>query len=248
MLARPLVQGNQIKNVMTIFQNHKQVINDVNEKLMASLPSLMLDTEIILVSRTYSATIQAILDFGEAELNFRKGERFRTLGLSENIVAYSNEQLTELNARGISMLDKGIAVFDEFINSNEFSNEPVPADAFDREKLKVKEILAQSHLKVSDVVKLNNALSEVIDVIARDGELGVINFIRAKLVELKNVRLSPSRGTEENIPVWKIIAALILFGIMSWKVLRCIRKNRCCTANMTENVIIGILAVAISLC
>jgi len=97
-------------------------------------------------------------------------------------------------------------------------------------------------------VKLDNALSEVIDVIGRDGELGVINLIRAKLVELKNVRLSPSRGTEENIPVWKIIAALIFFGIMSWKVLRCVRKNRCCRANMTENVIIGILAVAMSLC
>jgi hypothetical protein len=248
MLTRFLVKGNQIKKVMTIFQNHKQVINDVNEKLMASLPSLMLDNEIILVSQTYAATIQAILNFGEAELNFRKGERFEMLGLSENVVVYSKEQLTELNTRGIAMLDKAIEAFDEFIESNEFSNEPVPADAFDSEKLKVKEILAQSHLKVSDVVKLDNALSEVIDVIARDGELGVVNFIRAKLVELKNVRLSPSRGTEENIPIWKLIAALILFGIMSWKVLRCILRNRCCRANMTENVIIGILAIAISLC
>lgn len=233
---------------MTIFQDHKQVINDVNEKLMAGLPPLMLDTEIVLVSQTYAATIQAILNFGEAELNFRKGERFETLGLSENVVAYSREQLTELNARGIAMLDKAIEAFDEFINSNEFSNEPVSGGAFDVEKLKVKEILAQSHLKVSDVVKLNNALNEVLGVIANGGELGVINFIKAKLSEFKDVRLSPSRGTEENIPVWKIIAALILLGIMSYKVLRCIRRNRCCRANMTENVIIGILAVALSLC
>ena len=127
---------------MTIFQDHKQVINDVNEKLMAGLPPLMLDTEIVLVSQTYAATIQAILNFGEAELNFRKGERFETLGLSENVVAYSREQLTELNTRGIVMLDKAIEAFDEFINSNEFSNEPVLGGAFDVEKLKVKEILA----------------------------------------------------------------------------------------------------------
>ncbi len=233
---------------MIIFENNKQVIKNVDDKVMACLPSLMLDTEIELVSQTYYAATKAILHFGEAELNFRTGERFSALGLSGNIVKYSNEQLTEWNDRGVKMLDRAIAAFDEFINTHEFSSKPISRGDFNDEQLRIKEALAQSHLKVSDVVKLNNAFEEMVVQAAESGELGVINYMRGKLDALKKVRLSPSRGTEENIPIWKLISAALLFGFLGYKFIRCKVRKRCCRTNFTENLIIGILTIALSLC
>lgn len=233
---------------MVIFENNKHVIKNVSDKVMACLPSLMLDTEIELVSQTYYAATQAMLHFGEAELNFRTGERFGALGLSEDVINYSNEQLTEWNNRGIKVLDRAIAAFEEFINTHEFSSEPIPSEDFNDEQLRIKEVLGQAHLKVSDVVKLNTAFEEMVSQAAENGELGVINYMKGKLNELKDVRLSPSRGTEDNIPVWKLISAALLFGFLGYKFIRCRLRGRCCRTNFTENLIIGILAIALALC
>lgn len=105
-------------------------------------------------------------------------------------------------------------------------------------------MLAETPLKSSDVLKLINAFDEVISKASKDGELGVVTFMRDKLVELKKVRLSPSRGTEDNIPVWKLIGAIVLFGFPVYKSLRCITSRKCCNT-VSENVVIQLVVLKV---
>lgn len=232
-----------------IFINNKDLINKLNQSAMAYMPALQLDTEINLLSNTYYSTIMSLLHFGEGELNFRKGERFKELKLSPQIVAYSNEQLKEWNERGITALDRSIESIEEFIKSGILGKEPVAEKEFKDMRLRVAEVLAETPLKSSDVSKLISAFDEVVSKAAKNGELGVITFMRDKLVELKKVRLSPSRGTEDNIPVWKLIAAIIAFGFPVYKALRCILYRKCCnTVSGLEALIFFIAVFALTLC
>ncbi|HNT70051.1 MAG TPA: hypothetical protein PLK25_04385 [Bacteroidales bacterium] len=234
---------------MELFINNKELISKLNQIAMAYVPALELDGEINLLSNTYYSTIMSILHFGEGELNFRKGERFNELNLSPQFVRYCNDQLKEWNERGINSLDIAINTIEEFIKSGILSKDPVSEKNFMDMRIRIAEVLAESPLKVTDVSKLMSAFDDVVSQAARQGELGVITFMRDKLVELKKVRLSPTRGTEDNIAVWKLIAALIIFGFPVYKSLRCILKKKCCnTVSGLEGAIVFIAAFAWTLC
>ncbi len=234
---------------MELFVNNKDLISKLNQTAMAYMPALELDSEINLLSNTYYSTIMSVLHFGEGELNFRKGERFSELKLSPQFVRYCNDQLKEWNERGINSLDIAINTIEEFIKSGILSKDPVSEKNFRDMRVRISEILAESPLKVTDVSKLIGAFDKVVARAATEGELGVITFMRDKLIELKKVRLSSTRGTEDNIPVWKLIAAIVIFGFPVYKSLRCILYKKCCnTVSGLEGAIVFIAALAWSLC
>lgn len=234
---------------MELFINNKDLISKLNQTAMAYMPALELDSEINLLSNTYYSTIMSVLHFGEGELNFRKGERFSELKLSPQFVKYCNDQLKEWNERGINSLDIAINTIEEFIKSGILSKDPVSEKNFRDMRVRISEILAESPLKVTDVSKLIGAFDKVVARAAIEGELGVITFMRDKLIELKEVRLSSTRGTEDNIPVWKLIAAIVIFGFPVYKSLRCILYKKCCnTVSGLEGAIVFIAALAWSLC
>ena len=115
--------------------------------------------------------------------------------------------------------------------------------------MRTAELLAASQLTSSDVSKIINAFDDIVKQATISGEFGVVTFMCDKLIELKEVRLSASRGTEENIPIWKIIGILIIFGFPIYKSLRCIRKGKCCnTVSGLEGLIHFIAILAAALC
>jgi hypothetical protein len=234
---------------MDIFINNKDLISRLNQSAMAYMPAIEIDIEINLLSNTYYSSVMSILHFGEGELNFRKGERYKVLNLSPQITTFSNEQLKLWNSRGIETLDRSIKTIEKFMASNVLSDKPVPENSFKDLQNRVADMLSESQLKPSDVLKLMGALNEVIKQATLKGELGVITYMRDKLVSLKAVRLSPSRGTEDNIPVWKLIGAIVLFGFPVYKSLRCILTGKCCnTVSGLEGMVAFIATVAITLC
>lgn len=233
----------------SIFMNNKDLISRLNQYAMAYSPALELDREINLLSNVYYSTVTSLLHFGEGELNFRKGERFDKLKLSPPLVPYFNEQLEAWNNRGISIIDTAIETIREFVETGSLSRESVNVEEFRDMRLRISEVLAESPLKASDTLKLINAFDEVVSKASTSGEFGFISFMQEKLVELKEVRQSPSRGTEDNIPVWKLIGAIVIFGFPVFKALRCILRNRCCnTVSGLEGVIVFVAALAWTLC
>lgn len=249
MLASIFSHHIQTKLIMDVLISNKELLSKLNQLAMAYIPALEVDHDIVMVSQTYFGLSQPLLNFGEAELNYRTGERFSLLELSQDVVSYSNQQLEIWNSRGIATLDNAIQTLNEFISTSSLTTEPVAASSLDDLRLRTKEYLSQTNLKISDVQKLIDAYDEVAGQAIEGGESGVITFMRDKLIELKTVRLSPSRGTEENIPIWKLIGALILFGFVIYKALRCILRQRCCnTVSGLEGMIAFIAAVAVTLC
>jgi hypothetical protein len=217
---------------------------------MAYAPSLELDVEINQVSNTFYSSVMSLLHFGESELNHRKGERYNLLSLNPELVTYYNKETKQWNKRGIDSLDVAIKTINDFITTGDLSNRPVELKVFDDMKLRISEVLVETHLKPSDVFQLVKAFELVISAAAENGELGVITLIKDKLVELRDVRLSPTRGTEINsIPVWKLIGAIVIFGFPVFKSLRCLLRNRCCnTVSGLEGAIVFIAALAWTLC
>ncbi len=234
---------------MNVLASNKEVLNDLNEMAMAYLPAVDLDADLELFSQSYYAFSKALLNFGEAELNFRTGERYNVLSLSSDVVNYSNQQLQQWNERGTVILNRAIDAINEFIDTQSLESTGVPAARFADMQVRTKLFLAQTHLKPSDVVKVSNALNQMVDKAVAGGELAVVTFMRDKMIELRDIRRTPSRGTEENIPIWKLIGIIILFGLPVFKVLRCLIRNRCCrTVDDVEALVAFIAAVAVLLC
>jgi len=176
-------------------------------------------------------------------------ERYSALNLYPELVTYFNAELSSWNQRGISSITIAISTINDFINSGILSDDPVLAIEFADMRLRISEIFVETTLKASDVSSLMQAFDDVVAKAAINGEVGVITFMRDKLVDLKDVRLSPSRGTEQNIQVWKLIGAIILIGFPVYKALRCILEGKCCnTVSGLEAAIAFIAAVAIILC
>ena len=233
-----------------ILINNKDLISELNQSAMAYAPSLELDGEINQFSNTFYTTVMSILHFGESELNFRKGERYNLLNLHPELVSYYNNEMRQWNRRGISSLDVTIQTITEFIRTGDLSDRPVELNVFDDMKLRISEILVETHLNPSDVLQLVKAFEQVINAASINGELGVLTLIKDKLVELKDVRLSSTRGTETNsLPVWKLIGAIVIFGFPVFKSLRCILRGKCCnTVSGLEGAIVFIAALAWKLC
>ena len=234
-----------------IFVNNKVLISRLNKTAMAYMPALELDNEINLLSNVYYSSVMSILHFGQAELNFRKGEKYKALKLSSQVVSYSNAQLKEWNERGISSIEISIATIEKFIKTGILSNKPVSKKEFEDFRLRVAQLLAESTLKKEDILSLMDALDEVIEQATLNGELGVITLMQKKLIELKDVRLSSTRGNSAKavIPVWKLIGAIIIFGFPVYKSLRCILSGKCCnTVSGLEGAIVFIASVAWKLC
>lgn len=133
-----------------IFINNKDLISQLNQCAMTYAPSLELDGEINLLSNSYYSTIMSILHFGESELNYRKGERYNSLNLYPNLVSYYNNQMLQWNSRGISSIDIAIQTINEFITTGDLSDTPVSQSNFDDMKLRISEILVETHLKAAD--------------------------------------------------------------------------------------------------
>lgn len=234
---------------MDAFISNKEAINKVNDAAMSYLPALDVDPDLTLLSQTYFGFVQSILNFGEAELNFRTGERFSVLGLSQDVVNYSNQQLALWNSRGLATLENAIQTLTEFISTSDPISESVDPSEFEDFRLRVKEMLAQTTLKVSDVQKINDAFEQVVSRATESGEAGVLNLMLEKLNELKTLRNSPSRGTEDNLPIWKIATIVAIFALPLFKVLRCLFRRRCCnTVSGLEGGIYLIVVLSLALC
>ena len=130
-----------------IFFNNKDLISRLNKTAMAYMPALELDNEINLLSNVYYSSVMSILHFGQAELNFRKGEKYKALKLSSQVVSYSNAQLKEWNERGVSSIEISIATIEKFIKTGILSNKPVSKKEFEDFRLRVAQLLAESTLK-----------------------------------------------------------------------------------------------------
>lgn len=77
-------------------------------------------------------------------------------------------------------------------------------------------------MKGTDAKKIDDVLTEAIDLVNKMGVAALPGYIDGKLAELEEVRKRPDRGAIDNIPWWKI---LIIVGMVGWWIIQVLWCN-----------------------
>jgi hypothetical protein len=107
------------------------------------------------------------------------------------------------------------------------------------------EFVSNLEIKSSDAKKLMDALDEIIVAVNNNGEQGFLNFLTSKTADLEQLRQSPTRGTEDNIPVWKLVAIAVFLGLGIYGIIRCIVRGRNCGQVFSKAELTGLTLAAI---
>lgn len=164
--------------------------------------------------------IQAMNAFGLSELEARRGERLQALKLGTGVAREATRLRDAHNEKGLRTLKRArahVKLFREELASYPEVKLEGELKEFQQE---LREQLAELEISESDVRKIDSALADGFAV-AGKGAAGLPDYLDRNLRELEKVRRSANRGAVENIPIWKIIAIVVAFGIWIWALFRC---------------------------
>lgn len=178
----------------------------------------------------FDCVSSSISNFILSELNYRQGERSDAAGLYEDRVSYYSEIGARFNVLGIDGLDQSLPYLDDFINSEVFPSTGsafnVTLDDFKRDLL---DLFIDVEWKAADITIIMDVIDEVFDNIREQSASNLLDYIASKITDLKDARNSASRGSEENLPVWKVLGAAVLLGMATWAVYACYYRSKGCT-------------------
>lgn len=179
-------------------------------------------------TQAYESFISSLNNFGTCELYAREAGRLGNLNIDPLRKQFCEEQIVKYNQMGLSDINKAINYLSGFINAYNPSTEFVQSDEFDNSKISLMDVVSNMEMKPSDATKILNQYNAAFNACQSEGEAGILNFMLAKFTELRDVRNTDSRGTEENIPIWKVIAIAALIGYTIFVVIRCLVRGRNC--------------------
>lgn len=193
----------------------------------------------------------SISSFILSELNFRQGERSQVANIYPDRTNYYFNIGNKFNQRGINGLFDSANFMNLFKNSESFP--PTTADfdlTLDEFRQDLLDLFIDVEWKASDITKIQNVINEVFSNISQQPSENLLTYIESKITELANVRQSPTRGTEENLPIWKVLAAAVLIGFAAWAVYACYYRSRGCTKKQrrTYETVMSIALITYGAC
>jgi hypothetical protein len=193
----------------------------------------------------FDCVSSSISNFMLSELNYRQGERSDAAGLYSDRVTYYPEIGERFNDLGVDGLDQSLPLLDDFINSDTFSSTNAEFNAtLDDFKRELLDLLLDVEWKPADITSVIAVIDEVFDNIKEQPAANLLNYISSKISDLKDAKISVTRGSEENIPIWKIAELAVLFGMASWAVYACYCKSKGCSKKQ-QNKFNAVMAVAL---
>lgn len=158
----------------------------------------------------------ATMSFGRCELHMRVAERNGAIDTRSGQVPGSTKRAMDHQAKGLQALE-GVEKW-----LGQLTNEAKQLDGqdagkswgqFETEmKSSWQEAIADLDMKPSDARKLQKVMEECCQAGSK-GMTGMAEHIGRQFQELKRLRKTPSRGTEDNWPWWKIVAAAVWVGM-----------------------------------
>lgn len=200
-----------------------------------------------LLAEVLHGMTDAVILFGRSEMDYRQAQRYRALDIKSEEAQRREERGGFHHERGLQSLEAAIESIREFEQeASEYEPVEISSDDEDIQYLRRewRAQLAELEIKASDVKRLNDALEEALGAVIEGQAEGIARFVEQRLTELQEIRESETRGTEENIPVWKIAAVAAFFGIAMWALMKCRWRwfGRKCT--WKEELIYALIAKA----
>ncbi len=210
------------------------------------LKSFVQNHENDLLLETFNGLQDAVILFGKCEMAIQRSQRLddteEAAGLMKRGMSYNRRGMASLEAaiESIQGFQEDTGGYDEVELSTR--DEDI---AYLREEATYQ--LAQLYTKPRDVERLTETFQNALNAVVEDGIEGLGAFTEENMQRLLELRGSESRGTEENIPVWKIVAVAAFFGITLWTLMKCKWRwyGRRCT--WKEDLIYALIAKAAAL-
>jgi hypothetical protein len=157
----------------------------------------------------------AVGRFGECELHARAVDRSRALGVFEDrrkpvmglAMARNQAGIEDIEALRETLPELGREIEQLELDSGQVS------ELMDELEGRYRETLADWEMKGSDAKRLMDQFAEIGDVIRSGGLAGLPGHLDKTFAELAAARQEPGRGTQDNIPFWKLI---IIAGMVGW--------------------------------
>lgn len=190
--------------------------------------------------------LESVLNFGECELLVELGDKEQSLEKLEGASARRKTDAQEINEHGQERLRAARKAL------KEGTGKGVKVDEADKRALRAagqrfRRSLVKSPLKAKDARQIADLWDEASAIDSLDELSG---YLARQAEALEQRRGSASRGTEQNIPIWKIAAAAAIVGIAVWGVICCNNRSCWCPDWMMAlaNIALAIAATAIWFC
>ena len=169
----------------------------------------------------------AVADFGSTELHARQAARYTALGVEPNAVTFHEELVADRNESGLQALASARRQLEEArddidrLLDRRGEDLGDTAALADRVRARTRMHLARLEVAPSDAQKLAEALEPCFDLLRSGEPRRLPDFLSRHVDELRRLRRETDRGTRENIPIWKVIAIVIAFGVFLWAFFKC---------------------------
>ena len=95
---------------------------------------------------------------------------------------------------------------------------------------------------------MDSAVNKFLDVVKRERLGGIPNYLEERLNELSQLRQKEHRGASKNLAPWKIVALIVLVGVVIMNFIHCSFFG--CTISDASSYIAGytVLALVLAFC
>ena len=197
----------------------------------------------------HQGLLAAILECAESEAEFRQAERYGVLGIETARSKLHSEAGERSNELAIRTLKRLVETSDSLV---EVSGD-YPKVKISREDEDISEFidgwkreLAQVDIKTSDIEKLNAVFNDGLDALLSGQMSEISTYLRDQANRLLEARSSETRGSESNIPVWKLIALAAALGVTLAYFMHCRWRwyGRVCSYN-TKRYYAALIAIGL---
>jgi len=169
------------------------------------------------------AFVQSISCFGISELNARQAERDKALALRDARLKSSIEASGYYNEKGIRLLSGARGALKQFREELASFPKDLKLSAADIKAThqEIRDAVAELEIKATDAEKINAVFTKGFELLSAKGALALPDYLEEHIADLERIRRQPDRGAVENIPVWKVAAIVVAFGVWIWTLFRC---------------------------
>jgi hypothetical protein len=188
--------------------------------------------------------------FGETEFYAREAERCKILGIQKEREKFCDKLVKSRNLDGLQVLSDAPIVLKTV--KKQVNNLQVNITRETGKLLKIfsdrfAEILVDTHLKPSDVGKVQKIVEEVTLIGTKKGMPGLLSFLEEKTNEYQKARKQEDRGVVDNAPYWKLVAVALFLGIAVIAVIHCIMFRGCNAVSASSYagalIVLGLIAL-----
>jgi hypothetical protein len=175
------------------------------------------------LARLTDGVTEALSHFIQAELNFRKAERYEALRALPERAARSGSRGEREQTLGLRALASGRRIFPQAREDvGRLGIDPRrAAEVLPEVTDDIRVYLADSELKTKDIKRIDEVLTEITQIVQSGGLQGLVAHMERSAEEMEQLRRSPNRGNVDNFPLWKLGGIIVLLGVAIIGVIHC---------------------------